>query len=311
MESIENNPRLMILPADKRKCIMIMMDRKDYIDKMELKLSDETTYKKIEQDPTMKIKESLAKQLEKIKNEGEIDIKTFYRLSPTKTRIPRMYGQPKVHKANYPLREIVDSTGSVAKEVDKHVSRILKQYVGKTEHYVKNSSHFVSMIKDLRVEEDEILVSYDVTALYPSVPQDEAIEIFYQLMMNDQELSKKTTMSAENVITLFKLCVRTTYFAFNKKLYQQINGLAIGASSSGFAADLFMERLEGKALSTFIEPPKLWKRYVDDTFSKLKMMFVDAFLAHLNNQHPRIKFTTETQENNKIAFLDTLVCSTR
>lgn len=114
-------------------------------------------------------------------------------------------------------------------------------------------------------------------------------------------------MSAESVIALFRLCVQKTYFVFNKKLNIQIDGLAIGASTSGFAADLFMERLEKRALTTFIEPPRIWKRYVDDTFSKLKRPYVDNFLNHLNDQHPRINFTTEIQQDNKIAFLDTLV----
>ena len=114
-------------------------------------------------------------------------------------------------------------------------------------------------------------------------------------------------MSAKSIIDLLKICVQTTYFAFNKKLFQQIDGLAIGAATSGPGAELFMERLEHKAISTFIQPPKLWRRYVDDTFSKLKKIYVDQFLQHLNDQHPRIKFTTEMQENNKIAFLDTLV----
>ena len=218
-----------------------------------------------------------------------------------------MYGQPKVHKPDIPLREIVDCTGSVTKEIDRYISRILLQYVGKTEYHVKNSSHFVQMIKDLKVEEDEILVSYDVTALYPSVPQEEAINIIYETMVNDKDLEKKTTMTARHVTELLKLCVKTTYFAFNKKLYQQIDGLAIGAATSGPGAELFMERLESKAIATFKEPPGIWKRYVDDTFSKLKRAHVDQFLIHLNNQHPRIKFTTETQENSKIAFLDTLI----
>ena len=306
MKDLKKDESIMVLPADKGKCLVVM-DRAEYIEKMEAKLSDESTYKKLEEDPTDKVKAELAKKLQEVKDKGELDIKTYYRLQPTKTRIPRMYGQPKVHKENYPLREIVDSTGSVAKEMDRYISRIIKQYVGKTSHYVKNSSHFVTTIKDLRVEVDEVLVSYDVTALYPSVPQDEAIEIIRHIMMEDQDFAKKTTMKAESVIELFRICVKTTYFAFNKKLYQQIDGLAIGAASSGFAADLFMEKLEGKALSTFVSPPEIWKRYVDDTFSKLKQMFVNAFLEHLNQQHPRIKFTTETQENGKIAFLDTLV----
>ena len=125
-------------------------------------------------------------------------------------------------------------------------------------------------------------------------------------MINDDNLASKTSISAENITALFKICVRTTYFAFNKKLYQQIDGLAIGASSSGFAAELFMEKLERKALTTFISPPSFWRRYVDDTFAKLKMMYVDSFLEHLNNQHGRIKFTSEIQEHNKLAFLDSL-----
>ena len=234
------------------------MDREDYINKMEEKLKDETTYKRIEEDPTSKIKEALAKQLDKIKEEKQIDQKTYFRLFPTKEKIPRMYGQPKVHKQNYPLREIVDSTGRVTKEIDKYISKMLLKYVGETPHYIKNSAHFVEKIKDLRVEEDEVLVSYDVTALYPSVPQDEALDIIYETLSQDEDLKGKTTMTAENVITLLKICVSQTYFVFNKKLYVQVDGLAIGASTSGPAAELFMERLEIRAIATFIEPPKLW-----------------------------------------------------
>ena len=157
----------------------------------------------------------------------------------------------------------------------------------------------VDNVFDLRVEEDEVLVSYDVTALYPSVPQDEALDIIYQTLSQDENLKDKTTMSAENVITLLKICVRQTYFVFNKKLYIQVDGLAIGASTSGPAAELFMEKLEIRALATFIAPPKIWLRYVDDTFTKLKRIFINSFLQHLNSQHPRLKFTTEEMEEDK------------
>ena len=114
-------------------------------------------------------------------------------------------------------------------------------------------------------------------------------------------------MTANDIIELLKICVQTTYFSFNKELHKQVDGLAIGAATSGPGADLFMEKMEKKAIDSFIEPPKIWRRYVDDTFTKLKRIYVDQFLTHLNNQHPRIKFTTEIQENNQIAFLDTLV----
>ena len=101
--------------ADKGKCLVVM-DTEEYIKKMEEKLSDETTYKRIEKDQTYEIKTEISAHLNKRKDDGEIDNKTFFRLFPTKTRIPRMYGQPKIHKKNNPLREIVESMSCVAKE---------------------------------------------------------------------------------------------------------------------------------------------------------------------------------------------------
>ena len=39
---------------------------------------------------------------------------------------------------------------------------------------------------------------------------------------------------------------------------------------------------------------------VDDTFCRLRTVYIDTFLAHLNNQHERIKFTTEVDNDGKI-----------
>ena len=46
---------------------------------------------------------------------------------------------------------------------------------------------------------------------------------------------------------------------------------------------------------------------MDDTFTILDRENVDDFLQHLNNQQPSIRFTTETEKDNKLAFLDTAV----
>ena len=61
-----------------------------------------------------------------------------------------------------------------------------------------------------------------------------------------------------------------------------------------------MQFFESKALNTFANPQTTWKRYVDDTFAKLKICNVDSLLCHLNSQHPQIKFTTEMPENDCI-----------
>ena len=64
---------------------------------------------------------------------------------------------------------------------------------------------------------------------------------------------------------------------------------------------------EEHAIASAIYKPKIWKRYVDDTFTILDRDQVDGFLQHLNNQQPTIRFIMETEKDNSIPFLDTSV----
>ena len=203
------------------------------------------------------------------------------------------------------MREKVDGNSGILKEIDRHISKILKKYVGLSEYYIKNSNNFVDKARDLKVEEDEELVSYDGTALYPSVPRKDALEIVQKRLEEDVDLEKKTKMKPKTIIDLLSFLLENTYFIFNSKIYLQTDGLAIGAAIAGFMAEIYMEEFEKRALNTFIEPPTLWRRYVDDTICKLKREMVETYLQHLNSIHPRIIFTTEMMKNGKLPFLDT------
>ena len=132
--------------------------------------------------------------------------------------------------------------------MNKYISRVIKVYAGVNEYRIKKSQHFATVIKDERLEEGETIVSYDVKALYPSVPQEEAIKLIEEKLKGDEELKTRTSMKPNSIIELLRLCVKKTYFTFNKKLYMQIDGLAIGAPTSAFAADIFMYQLEKRAM---------------------------------------------------------------
>ena len=81
----------------------------------------------------------------------------------------------------------------------------------------------------------------------------------------------------------------------------------MGSPISALIADLYMEAFDEQTLATAPQPPRIWKRYVDYTFTVMKQHNAGNFLSHLNQQHPSIRFTMETENNNKIAFLDSLV----
>ena len=67
-----------------------------------------------------------------------------------------------------------------------------------------------------------------------------------------------------------------------------------------------MKIFEEQAIESAPCKPKIWKRYVDDTFAILDRDRVDVFLRHLNSQQPSIsiRFTEEIESNSKMAFLD-------
>jgi len=81
----------------------------------------------------------------------------------------------------------------------------------------------------------------------------------------------------------------------------------MGSSVSAVIANLYMEIFEEQAIESAPCEPKIWKRYVDDTFTILDRDRVDVFLQHLSSQQPSSRFTMEMENNSKIAFLDTSV----
>ncbi|KAK6178378.1 hypothetical protein SNE40_013173 [Patella caerulea] len=69
-----------------------------------------------------------------------------------------------------------------------------------------------------------------------------------------------------------------------------------------------MTSLEEKALQSSPITPICYYRKVDETFVMLKVEDdPNCLLQHLNNQHPRIKFTMEKENCGIIPFLDVLV----
>ena len=287
------------------------MNSEDYKNKAE-ELLNQNTYRAIPSDPTMRLKNKLVNLLKSIKAKGGMKDELYRRLYPTGPGSPKFYGLPKIHKVGMPLKPIVSSTGTVTYQTSKEVASILKSLVGKSPHHVKNTQDFIDQIRGIHLNEDQCMTSYDVKALFTSVPTTPATKIIKKLLEQDQELQQRTSLSIENILSLQEFCLNSTYFSFQGKYFEQLEGAAMGSPISPIVANLYMESFDVNVIRSAPHPPYLWKRFVDDTFTIIESSKKNEFLEHINSIDSHIQFTAEDQRNNgAMPFLDILITPNR
>ncbi len=267
-------------------------------------VNDENTYKKLKSDPSKKLQRNLNQKLWPLHLANNIKKPLYSKLHCSVAQTPKLYGLPKIHKQNTPMRPIVSFCSSPTYELSKYLARILKPLTERSEHRLVNSADFITKIRAETISDTHELVSFDVKSLFTSIPLQLAIECMKESLANyDDELP----IPKEEIIDLLKLCLESTFFQYNGSFYQQLHGTAMGSPVSVVVAEIVMQRLEERALSTYPNPPPFWFRYVDDTLTSVSKHQKNDFLDHLNKQNPNLQFTMEPEKDGKIAFLDCMI----
>ena len=215
---------------------------------------DTNTYTRLSKDPTHKYKNRMINILRKWKRNGPISDKLYWKLYPESEEPPKLYGTPKIHKNNTPLRPIVSSCGSITYNAAKYLASILTPLVGKNCHSIKNTKELVDKLRDLEIPPAQKLASYNVTALFTSVPVDKALEVITERLHAGDTLTSRTEMTIPQIVELLDFCLNTTYFIYDGTCYQQTHGAAMGPPISPLVANCYMEQFEKVAISTAPHP---------------------------------------------------------
>ena len=195
-------------------------------------------------------KPSLVTMLKRWKGGNSISQELYNRFYPTAECTPKMYGLPKIHKKEAPLRPIVSSIGSVMYHSAKYLARVIGPLVGHSEHHIINSVDFVKKVQNLELSPTDKLVYYDVCSLFTSIPIDKAIKVIEQKLIMDPTIKDRSELSIQQISELLQMCLNTTYFQYNNTFYKQRIGAAMGSPVSPIVANLYMESFEEEALST-------------------------------------------------------------
>ena len=156
----------------------------------------------------------------------------------------------------HPHRPIVSNLGTVIYGVTKELANIIQYLMGQSPHHIKNTPQFVEHIKLVHLLPGETMVSCNIKGLFILVPVDHAISIVQNRLHQDPLLQKRTSMSILQIINAGVL-LQKTYFLFQGKYNEQVHGVAMGSPISPLIANMFIEEIEVKAISSAPPPSPL------------------------------------------------------
>lgn len=285
--------------ADKGNKVVIL-DNEDY-DTRIFDLINECGYLKLKRDPLP----SMIRESDKIRQQiGKVfGYRTLRNLLVSNPSVAKIYGLPKIHKFGNKMRPIVSSIGTPSYKIAKWLIGEIKKLPKFESLAVKNVFDFTEKVKNQIINNNEIMVSFDVVSLFPS------IDVNYALMEFEKYLYEMNISNSKKEVysNVAKMCMKQNYFQFRNEFYKVEKGTNMGNPLSPLISECFMSALE-RQLKKQNLLPRVWFRYVDDIFAILNEADIENTLNILNSQFESIKFTLEKEENKKLAFLDVQVC---
>ena len=305
LRNLTKNKTLIISRPDKGNGIVVM-NRDDYVAKMLNIINDNRRFRRDDKqtDRSMKILHEIKILLKRMTDQQLIDDITAKTLTPTGCSIPRLYGLPKVHKTDAPLRPILSMIGSPQHRLAKFLAQVLKpvqEYYCK--HQITDSFDLVHKLGKIELPDTHsyCIGSLDVTSLFTSVPVGKCIDIITRAVdSNDVNIA----FDGSSLGSLLKICVTQVQFLFNNEFYSQIDEVAMGSPLGPILADIYVGYIERVTPSIDVDV-FYFGRYVDDilVMAKNKESIVDL-CNQLNSVDPDIQFTTELEVCGSIPFLD-------
>jgi len=156
----------------------------------------------------------------------------------------------------------------------------------------------VDTISKVKLDPDEILVSFDVVSLYTNVPVKESIQVCADLLFNKHKIG--LPVDKETFIELAMIASCDVIMLTPEGYYRQVDGLAMGSPCAPLLANGWLSKYDNQIKDN----AKIFVRYMDDIMRDIKRIAYDNKLKEINNLHDKLSFTGEKECEGKLPFLD-------
>ena len=268
----------------------------NYEQKMEAHLNDTETYEDITNDDDVidAINQKITEWGETYSESGDISQKIATYVVKSESRPGFNYGNYKAHKpqSNYPLRLITSGCGSPVEQLSTFVEKYLHNIATSLDYVAKDSTDFLNEIEEFNSRFDNsldnvTLVTLDITSMFPSIDNEMGIEACRELLNKRHNKFPSTNC----IIDALKIILENNISYFNKKIYRQRKGSAIGPHHACSYADIAMCIFDALINASDYTLP-MWVRFRDDIFIIWlgTIEELNKFHSWINTLHSNINF---------------------
>ena len=276
------------------------MDKQEYMQKIDEILSDPNKFSRVSRDNTSQQKVKANELIDAVNAKvGGVHLQKI-----TGEYAPGyLYGNVKTHKRDNPLRPIISQIPTPTYTLAKKLNNLLTPYVP-TKYSLRSSKEFIDLLQ--HKSSTGLIASLDVESLFTNVPVEETIEMIIQEVYHGEEIP--LDIPEDILRQLLKLCTKEAIFrAPDGRLYQQIDGVAMGSPLGVLFANFYMGMVERKVLENSNLCPHIYGRYIDDIFVNVKDERELSKLRDAFQRNSCLRFTTEINDNGSLPFLDVMV----
>jgi hypothetical protein len=257
-------------------------------------------------DPTKSYQSEVRKVLNSSKTLIPPESKWKYiNLNPT---APSIKGLIKLHKPEHPIRPVVNWRGAPAYKLACLFTQKIKFIAPlPNTHNLENTTDLLKKLENTPILPHFALASLDISNLYTNIPVKETRDIIADNLDNNK-IEPRTKLE---LLNSYDTITNQNYFSNKGKILIQKDGLAMSTPTSGIIAEFFLQHLEDTHLAHLSMKHKItaYFRYVDDILITYDSHHKDinSIQNDFNKIHPNMKFTVETEANNRINYLDIII----
>ena len=136
------------------------------------------------------------------------------------------------------IHPIVPVCGKATYNTAKFITKILQNHYGKVSSFVKDSTYFTQKMRHLSIDPGEvILVSFDLSALFTSIPVPVALQVINSKISTCTSFTIFYKIPTEKFIKLLEITSPTASSTSIRYSIKQLQGAALGSPVSSIIAN--------------------------------------------------------------------------